>query len=522
MLRIKVIVCIALAFALAAGLVYLNETRTVTAVTTAEAGVRLAQAQVSLEQRRSLRNFSVLERAKTIARFSAISSEILRLKAAPAVDAKADEKTAIAVLEKRLVDVHQALERELAATIARYKSQADVKDRGNLEHRIKAVPDYVAVVDEAGRVLAEKGTYVDKWDRIETRILSVVSNPKNIGALDVWFMGDTPLTVGLAPIVSGGSIIGGIIVGQSLNNETKADRDALGIDVVLRVRGKNTQGDVREFIRTTVTNGMTDSVEKFFAKAELGGRANIRRQEIANGDQSRTVVYQRLAGVFLSADMMIGVLLNTDDIVKQASESHSMIFVACFLGALLAIGLCLVILANFFRPIEALDQGILELLNGNLDFWFDPDSEEMTSRMAQNLNILVCQLSGRPLPPEEDSVGAAEWANDQLFVEDMNLEELVASNTELPSGDSPSGTYSLAMLRVLKDPDDVYLRKTFSDYVEALEKSGQPRRGLTFQIFETEMDKKSARIRQRFECKELRFIVEVENGRASLRPVPVG
>ncbi len=522
MLRIKVIVCIAFAFAFAAGLIYLHETRVVTAVTKAEAHARLKQAQVSLEQRRSLRNFSVLERAKTIAQFPAISSEILRLKSEPRLDPKADEKAAVAILEKRLVDVHQALERELAATIARYKSLSDVKDRGNLEHRIKVVPDYVAVVDESGRVLAEKGTYVDKWDRIEKRVLSVVSNPKNVAALDVWFMGDTPLTVGLAPIVSGGAIIGGIIVGQSLNNETKTDRDALGIDVVLRVKGKNTQGQDREFIRTTVTNGMTDTVENFFAKQGLGGRGNVRRSEIANGAQSRTVVYQGLSGVFLSAEMMIGVLLNTENIVHQASEAHSMIFIACFFAALFAVGGCLLILANFFRPIEALDQGILELLNGNLDFWFDPDSEEMTSRMSQNLNILVCQLSGRPLPPDEDSVGAADWANDQLFVEDLNLEELAASNTKLPSGDSPSGTYSLAMLRVLQDPDDVYLRKTFSDYVEALEKSGQPRRGLTFQIFETELNKKSAKIRQSFDCKELRFIVEVENGRASLRPVPVG
>ena len=88
--------------------------------------------------------------------------------------------------------------------------------------------------------------------------------------------------------------------------------------------------------------------------------------------------------------------------------------------------------------------------------------------------------------------------------------------------DKPSGTYSLSMLRVLNDPDDVYLRKTFSDYVEALEKSGQPRGGLTFQLFETELNKKATKIQETLKCRELRFIVEVENGRASLRPVPIG
>ena len=142
--------------------------------------------------------------------------------------------------------------------------------------------------------------------------------------------------------------------------------------------------------------------------------------------------------------------------------------------------------------------------------------------MAQNLNILVCQLSGRPLPPDEDSVGAADWANEQLFVEDFDPAELAAANAKLAPSDSPSGTYSLAMLRVLRDPDDVYLRKTFSDYVEALEKSGQPRGGLTFQLFDTELKKKATKIQETLNCRELRFIVEVENGRASLRPVPIG
>ena len=144
------------------------------------------------------------------------------------------------------------------------------------------------------------------------------------------------------------------------------------------------------------------------------------------------------------------------------------------------------------------------------------------SLMIQFYSILICQLSGRPLPPDEDSVGSADWVNDQLFVEDFNPEEMADANAKLAPSDSPSGTYSLAMLRVLRDPDDVYLRKTFSDYVEALEKSGQPRGGLTFRLFETELKKKANQIQASLSCRELRFIVEVENGRASLRPVPIG
>ena len=46
------------------------------------------------------------------------------------VEPNAGEQETVAALEKQLVDVHEALERELAATIARYKSLSEVRDRG--------------------------------------------------------------------------------------------------------------------------------------------------------------------------------------------------------------------------------------------------------------------------------------------------------------------------------------------------------------------------------------------------------
>ena len=90
----------------------------------------------------------------------------------------------------------------------------------------------------------------------------------------------------------------------------------------------------------------------------------------------------------------------------------------------------------------------------------------------------------------KDSVAAGDWVNDQLFVEALEADELDAMKAEFRGADQQTGTVSLAMLRVLNDADDVYARRTFSDYVEALERTEQPRGGLTFQLFDTELKAK--------------------------------
>ena len=280
MLRIKVVISIVVAFSLVAGLIYVNESRTVSEVTRGESAARIDQAQVALEQRRSLRNFSILAKAEAVAEYKGVIREVKRW-AAPQPGQKEENAEDAKVDNDFLKTVHNELLKELAAAMAGFKSIADVRDRSSLKNRISSPPDYLAVVDAEGRVLAEKGTYTDEWDRIEGRILSVVKNPKNTSSqdsrLDVWFLGKTPLTVGLAPIVENGLTLGGVIVGHSLNNEAKGDSDVLGvgIDVVYHVKALNAQAEPRNFVRTTVTNGMTSAVERFFEISSLVGVFNF-------------------------------------------------------------------------------------------------------------------------------------------------------------------------------------------------------------------------------------------------------
>ena len=104
-MRIQVVISIAIAFALSAGLSYFNEERTVRESVDNQYRVRLTQAQESLEQRRSLRDFAVLARAESLGRSERIAEQLLRLKeqegqVAPGTEnAEADKPDAEATLE---------------------------------------------------------------------------------------------------------------------------------------------------------------------------------------------------------------------------------------------------------------------------------------------------------------------------------------------------------------------------------------------------------------------------------------
>ena len=100
-----------------------------------------------------------------------------------------------------------------------------------------------------------------------------------------------------------------------------------------------------------------------------------------------------------------------------------------FAGAIvLALFLIAVLVQRYTASFVDIDQGVLEIINGNLDYWFEPESGTVAKNMAQNLNIMVCHLSGRPLPDEEDdAVKPQHWVRDQLFVDSIDDEDLKSS-----------------------------------------------------------------------------------------------
>ena len=88
-------------------------------------------------------------------------------------------------------------------------------------------------------------------------------------------------------------------------------------------------------------------------------------------------------------------------------------------------------------------------------------------------------------------------------------------------GTTELASISNEMVRLVRDDDETYQRKTFKDYVDALEQTGEPMEGLNLGIFVKQLEEHAAQLTAKYECKRVRFLVEVEDGKAVLKPVPL-
>ncbi|WP_296282558.1 hypothetical protein, partial [Pseudoxanthomonas sp.] len=139
------------------------------------------------------------------------------------------------------------------------------------------------------------------------------------------------------------------------------------------------------------------------------------------------VLWRRLSG-YESAETYVAVLKSEENVVRKALSALLLIPMLILGGIILCVVLCFVLVQRMVAPFMDIDQGVLEIINGNLDYWFEPESGTVATNMAQNLNIMVCQLSGRPLPDEDDdAVRPQNWVQDQLFVESIDDQEVDAS-----------------------------------------------------------------------------------------------
>jgi hypothetical protein len=142
--------------------------------------------------------------------------------------------------------------------------------------------------------------------------------------------------------------------------------------------------------------------------------------------------------------------------------------------------------------------------------------------MAQNLNIMVCQLSGRPLPDEDDAVKTQHWVRDQMFAEAIDSDEMERRKEAASVVDT--GEMAMlppAMLRLIRDDDETYHRRTFTEYIDALESTGEPMAGITFNMFVKQLEGNAEGLKEKLACNRVRFLVEIEDGRPALKPVPL-
>jgi hypothetical protein len=279
-------------------------------------------------------------------------------------------------------------------------------------------PDWFVVVDAAGVGVAsasDKAWYgpcdagADKacdsdLARTQPALKAVIEQGTTLA--DVWMVKGAPMIVGAAPVKQGEAIIGAVIMGQRLTEAEARRQSALVGAQVAHFRDKAFNQS------TSLSSDLEPQVSAAFdAAGLLGGKATNGNVEVSLAGRRWLVAVDYLDGYPSAPGTGVAVMLDAQQVYDEAQAVLMWIPLAALAGFLV----CLLAFTAFFRrfvkPFEEVDRGVMELINGDPkapEYWFDVPGSSLASTMSQNLNILVCNLSGRPLPEDQEEQAKAK------------------------------------------------------------------------------------------------------------------
>jgi hypothetical protein len=389
-------------------------------------------------------------------------------------------------------------------------------------------PDIIALVDASGNLLAmnEVRTVTAKqWktDKGESIIpaLNVVLGKKLIIS-DLWNHGGDMMKIGVAPVIDpdapvsaqdpdGQVIIGAIVVAYAQTaREAQQDRNLLGTEIAYY--------DNRNVMATSFTTQAAGAEDTAKARAltEL-----LRSGALAEGGAKQKIAIEgvdylaaavkmpRSSTRRLPADyppMTAGAVVLAP--VADASNLASTVklFILLLGGGALAIALVGLYLSNrrLLAQVDQIELGVSDIINGNVDRTFRPVGQELDG-LANGLNVMLARLLGRPEPGEEE------------FDDDGN--PILQGRVEFEDGDgAPAADPELAALAQESEPD--YYKRVYTEYLAARRATGNPDE-VSFENFIAKLKVNEGKLRAQYQCRAVRFRVVVNEGKVTLKPVPI-
>jgi hypothetical protein len=528
MFRTKVAIALFGVFAVITGVLYLRVDDQVE--TAARNGVEkeLRLSLGTLDVMRRLQDYAIVAKASEVAAWPQIAEILTRPResfADPHGNPPGDDDYRYAV--------HQAVAQELGAWSTKFDglSEGRVKPDSTLADSRRERPDLFEVVDAQGVGVAS-ATDHDAFGPANANVIKdfpslAVAVQQGHVLQDVWMVKGWPMSVGAVPIKHDGQTVGAVILGYQLSGgEARRDQRLVTTEVAYFVGDR-----IRE--SSTLNASAERELSDQFARSKLYELATgpARPVEITlNGDHWQGYVAgfegkptEQRAGVF--------VFTNADRMLREARSVLVMIPIAGGLGFLLSLGLVLLFFRRHMEPYEEIDQGVLEIINGNLDYWFDVPGKGLAHTMSQNLNIMVCGLSGRPLPEDDEAPEGEHWAEERMFIEEIDPSEfharpINAANAQQPQlavpGDAHSGMgYPPDILRLVREADETYKRRLFKEYTDALRTRGEPVQGISFEKFIAKLESNATALRTKYQCSRVRFLVVDSDGKVTLKPIPI-
>jgi hypothetical protein len=393
---------------------------------------------------------------------------------------------------------------------------------GKLAAQRKA--DIVAVIDAQGRVIArDLNVNAMFGEDVRTQFPAVEAAMKGAPAHGVASLSNRMTEIAAAPVSKAdGKLLGILLVGYAVTaRDAQARRDQLGADVGYFFQGQvqtssftvgagpdaKEDGNKTHALNTAMfpPEGNRPGVEAL----EKGGPTAAFRVSL-DGQE-----YLAIAAPLQARDKTAGfvVLQSVSRSEVTAAETGQKIFMFGLLTILVALAAAVLTANRFIKPLDKIELGVAEIINGNIDYTFKPVGPDFEG-LSNSLNVMLARLLGREEPNEDavddDENEAQRWQSDQMTVDELPA----GAVTGQPSSDP-------TVMGLASENEGSYYPRLFNEYLAALKAAGRPTKGLSVQMFTAKLRLTEGGLKQKWKCKQVRFQVTQSGGDVTLRPIPV-
>lgn len=370
-------------------------------------------------------------------------------------------------------------------------------------------PDFVAIVDLKGAVVVSDSPLPDS-DDLKSRFKAVAAAlERGQVSKDVWNYGKNTVRVGVAPVLDESSMPrGAAIVAYAVNDkEAVQHAEALGTDVVFFSGDRIVASSFRRQVVDDL--GKQEELKKIVAEA-LAGKRTRPRMVTVNGDD---YVAGAVPTPLNFEDRSSGALLMTSpDFARDAAGLGAVRAIIWALGAgaiVIALLAMLVTSRLILHQSDDIEIGVTEIINGDVDYMFKPVGADLDG-LANNLNVMLARLLGRPEPGEE---GLEEGSPAKVMLDEIEGQSAEAAGARMSSDPD--------VVALAREPEADYYRRTFEEYVAARRSVGESIEGVTFESFSAKLRLNEANLKKKYNCKAVRFRVQTKGNQVSLKPVPI-
>lgn len=388
MYRVKAILIAAGIMAIATAAAYWNVSRALDGRISAQVEAQVGRAQQQLLREARLEGFDLANQAMAIAR----DDEFVQVFAQPSLADK--QIKAAGAVEARKARLQQ-------------KGEEGVAKVGIL-----------GLVDAQGRLLARD--LQPSWRRGEDLTNDLPLLKVALGGQPSkaeWNLDGQMYRVGAAPVKSPqGNVVGAVFLGyaRSFDGATQA-RDLLGADVAYFFDDKI---QASSFLHRGDAPSSEATEEHALAQVLFDGpkyadQALDQHQPTAVfhfqvGHDEWVAAVAPVLGNATPSKSGFAVLKSLTAAQAPTKFAGTAVLALGLLGVLMAAAAAVMTSRRFLLPLDKLESGVSEVINGNQDYVFGAPSEDYEG-LANGLNAMVARLLGRP-EPDEDNAGARSGA----------------------------------------------------------------------------------------------------------------